>query len=261
MALTSADVNNQSFSIDRKGYDVDEVDVFLERVATELDDLNDQIDRLNEQLKSAKRSSGSASPSSSSDSGSSRRELEKANARIKELEAQVEDHRADDSAIAQALIIAQRSADEIVANANDNAENMRQDAEDEAQRILDKANAEKQRILDEIKKLEDDREETRGKYSDMLNDFIASSQDILGGLGAAKAAAAKKGARGSHGVAPSPSVHNTQTSYNNSVAATYTTPTVSPVVVAPTTPKPSKIEKDFSGFGDTDDGFEFDDID
>lgn len=249
MALTSADVNNQSFSIDRKGYNVDEVDVFLERVAVELDDLNQQIDRLNEQLSTSKRRG--AAPESD---GASKRELEKRDARIKELEAQVADHRADDSAIAQALIIAQRSADEIISNANENAENTRQDAEDEAQRILDKANAEKQRVLDEIKKLEDDREETRGKYSDMLNDFISSSQDILSDLGTK--APVKKSARGSHGI---------QTPFNQvsttAAANTYTTPTVNPVVVAPSTPKPSKVEKDFSGFGDTDDGFEFDDVD
>ena len=37
MAITSEDIQNQSFSIDRKGYDVDEVDVFLEHVADEID--------------------------------------------------------------------------------------------------------------------------------------------------------------------------------------------------------------------------------
>ena len=37
MAITSAEIHNQSFSIDRKGYDVDEVDVFLEHVADEID--------------------------------------------------------------------------------------------------------------------------------------------------------------------------------------------------------------------------------
>ena len=40
MALTAADIQNVSFSIDRKGYDVDEVDVFLERVADEVDAMN-----------------------------------------------------------------------------------------------------------------------------------------------------------------------------------------------------------------------------
>ena len=43
MAITAADIQNVSFSIDRKGYDVDEVDVFLERVAEEIDTMNQRI--------------------------------------------------------------------------------------------------------------------------------------------------------------------------------------------------------------------------
>ena len=43
MALTSNDVNNQSFSIERKGYDVGQVDDFLEIVANEFDALNAEI--------------------------------------------------------------------------------------------------------------------------------------------------------------------------------------------------------------------------
>ena len=44
MAITSSDIQNQSFKIERRGYDVDEVDVFLERVASEIDDLNDELE-------------------------------------------------------------------------------------------------------------------------------------------------------------------------------------------------------------------------
>ncbi len=50
MAITSAEIHNQSFSIDRKGYDVDEVDVFLEHVADEIDALNEQIASLQGQV-------------------------------------------------------------------------------------------------------------------------------------------------------------------------------------------------------------------
>ena len=46
MAITSEDIHNQSFTVDRKGYDVDEVDVFLEHVAAEIDGLNAQIEEL-----------------------------------------------------------------------------------------------------------------------------------------------------------------------------------------------------------------------
>ena len=53
MAITSADIQNQSFKIERRGYDVDEVDVFLERVASEIDDLNDEIAHLRAQASEA----------------------------------------------------------------------------------------------------------------------------------------------------------------------------------------------------------------
>ena len=63
-------------------------------------------------------------------------ELDEANARIRELESQLEEKQADGNAIAQALIIAQRSADEILAKANNTAAETIQDAKDEAQRIM-----------------------------------------------------------------------------------------------------------------------------
>ena len=62
MAITSADINNQSFSIDRKGYDVDEVDVFLEHVADEIDYLNDEKDQ--HEASSLERSTAAATPAS-----------------------------------------------------------------------------------------------------------------------------------------------------------------------------------------------------
>ena len=102
----------------------------------------------------------------------------------------------------------------------------------------------------------------------MLTDFIGNSQDILSDLQAGKAG----GNRASHVLAaprtvvaapkPAPAPAQAVPSTPEEVVATYTTPNVtSSSVVAPAAPKPSKVEKDFSGFGDTDDGFEFDDVD
>ena len=97
--------------------------------------------------------------------------LAEKDARLAELERQLEAKKADDNAIAQALIIAQRSADEIMANANAQAAGTIQDAKDEAQRILDRVENEKQEVLDAIKKLEDDREDARDEYQDLLKDL------------------------------------------------------------------------------------------
>lgn len=249
MALTSTDVNNVSFSIDRKGYDVDEVDVFLEEVATAFDQLYAQIDKLENQLRTAEKK---APATGSSGEAVTQAELDSRDARIRELEAQVADHHAEDNAIAQALVVAQRSADEIVANANAAAENTKRDAEDESQRIIDKANAEKQRVLEEIRKLEDDREEARAKYSEMLKDFINSSEGVLASLG--------PGVRRYRAAETASDEYIEEEYVSDADLATYTTPTMGGVAT-PAAPTPSKVEKDFSGFGDTDDAIDIDDLD
>ena len=43
MAFTASDVDNQSFTVDRKGYSIEEVDVFLEKVSKEVDGFNKKI--------------------------------------------------------------------------------------------------------------------------------------------------------------------------------------------------------------------------
>ena len=176
MAITASDIHNQSFSIDRKGYDVDEVDVFLEHVADEIDILNDTIAHLQDQLE-ADRFSGFDAPAASTvaitevaaatvDTSEYDAQLAQKDAIIADLERQLSDKRADDNAIAQALIIAQRSADEILAKANANATETIQDARDEAQRIIDRANTDRQDVIDAIRKLQDDREDAREEMAE-----------------------------------------------------------------------------------------------
>ncbi len=261
MAITSSDIQNQSFSVDRRGYDVDEVDVFLEHVAQEVDELNATIEQLENELDGDK-FSGFDTPGQVVEGDAELiANLEEKERQIAELEQQLEDKKADDNAIAQALIIAQRSADEIVANANAEADQINQDAEDEAQRILDKANSEKQKVLDEIEKLEDDREDTRTEYQDILKDFISHATKKLSDIGGAQPAASSH-VKSSFG---DRSIPKNQAPIRKDVSArtaTYTTPQTSAAsVVVPNTPKASRVEKDLSGFGDADDAFDTDDVD
>ncbi len=264
MAITSADIHNQSFSVDRKGYDVDEVDVFLEHVADEIDDLNAQIAQLESQVDDG-RFDGFDTPARIAGDEDA---LAAKDERIADLERQLEAKKADDNAIAQALIIAQRSADEIIATANAQAAASVKDAEDEAQRILDKAEADKQKVLDAIKKLEDDREDAREEYQDLLTDFISDATRKLADIGGTvPTAAAAVGSAHARPVVSS-SVSTTgrvsapaQAPINRDGAGAYTAPQATGAVVAPATPKPSAVEKDLSGFGDADDGFEFEEID
>lgn len=282
MAITSSDIQNQSFKIERRGYDVDEVDVFLERVASEIDELNDEIARLRMQAAEAASASRTevisehpvvTEPEESKPAGVDPALVAEKDAKIAELEAKLRDRKSDDTAIAQALIVAQRTADEIVTKAKADAEQTRKNAEDEGRRILEKANNEKQKVIDHINELSSSREKVREQYQDMLKEFIGSATQRLSEIGgevtagieipaellemttfdaassAADAPKAEPVAKPAAKWEPSPAV------------ATYTTPTVTPVVSAPAAPKPSAASKDFSGYGDADDTFSFDDMD
>ena len=187
-------------------------------------------------------------------------------ARIADLERQLEAKKADDNAIAQALIIAQRSADEIIANANAQAAATIKDAEDEGTRIVDKAEAERQKVLDAIKKLEDDREDVREDYRDLLTDFIGDATRKLAEIGGEMPASLPVSAHArtidvvettATGRVTAPA----QAPINRDGAGAYSVPQATGAVVAPATPTPSGVEKDLSGFGDADDAFEFEEID
>lgn len=278
MAITSADIQNQSFKIERRGYDVDEVDVFLERVASEIDELNSEIARLRLQASeaaSASRTEVISAPVEEKAEAAPAVDpaiLAEKDAKIAELEAKLRDRKSDDTAIAQALIVAQRTADEITAKAKADADQTRKNAEDEGRRILDKANTEKQKVIDHINELSASREKVREQYQDMLKEFIGSATQRLSEIGGEVTAGIEipaellemttfdSASSGSSAESQSAAKPAQKWDQNPSVA-TYTTPTVSPVVSAPAAPKPSVASKDFSGYGDADDSFSFDDVD
>lgn len=306
MAITSAEIHNQSFSIDRKGYDVDEVDVFLEHVADEIDGLNQQIASLQSQI-GEDTFAGFDRPATFDDEAFDEPEhaaeqddqpadsidptilaekdaaIAERDAHIAELEKQLESKKADGNAIAQALIIAQRSADEILANAKADAAATIKDAEDEADRILDKAENDRQKVIDAIHKLEDDREEAREDYRGLLNDFITDATRKLAEIGekAPKAAALASGQHGRYAthVEPEPVVKEAAATapqapltvdgsdaYDDAPAIPAAVPAAavtaaSPAVTGSAAPVASSVEKDFSGFGDAADDFEIDDLD
>lgn len=313
MAMTSEDVQNQSFSIARKGYDVDEVDVFLERVADELDDMNSTIAQLEEQLDEAAaapsdeddpyagfdtpatidpldddlvddeddaQSESESAVSQEAEEADGEKDAEDAakgaadaarviaekDARIAELEEMLAEKQADDSAISQALIIAQRSADEIIATAKGEAADIVANARAERERILDKAEGERQKVQDAIDQLEESREDIRGDYQDMLTDLITDASRRLAEIG---------------GTNPVASAHARLTPARIEreeeparLGVMQDEPAEMPILESPmaytlpqdagataaSEPVASTVEKDFSGFGDSDD-FEFDEID
>ena len=254
MTITSSDIQNHTFSIDRKGYDVDEVDVFLERLSAEVDEMNATIAQLEDGYEGDKFSGFDTHASAAN-----AEDIAEKDEIIANLQHELDEKKANDNAIAQALIIAQRSAEEIIDNANQEAAQINQDAEDEAQRILDKANNEKQRILDEINKLETEREVARSDYQAILKDFINDASKKLVDIGGpAQVNVGNAHTRPAHDRSKSQPSHQAPSSQ----VATYTTPPAkASAVIAPSTPKPSRVDKDLSGFGDADDSFDLGDID
>ncbi len=263
MAITSNDIHNQSFSIGRKGYDVDEVDVFLEHVANEIDALNAQIEQLEGGFDSHRFDGFDTPATSIIEPVVDESALAEKDELIADLERQLEAKKADDNAIAQALIIAQRSADEILANANSKSAATIQEAENEAQRILDKAEADKQKVHDAIDKLRDDREDVREEYQELLSDFINDATRKLAEIASATPVSAHARVGAGATVAPVAFANHATPAPTLDGAGAYSTPQnlMTGAVAVAAAPSPSPFEKDLSGFGDADDAFEFDEID
>ena len=254
MALTAEDIQNVSFSIDRKGYDVDEVDVFLERVADEVDAMNRLINDLQEALEDARNAEPEAvadteTPVAEGAVAADDSQVAELEAKIADLEEKLAEKTANDNAISQALIVAQRSADEIVANARAEASNIIKDADEEADRIVGKAESDRLKIAEAIRALESDRADVRAEYRDMLANFMADAQRKLAEIDgdsrrAAVSAQARADANAQYGmgqVASSPA-HE----FNFASSST------------PSNISSGYVEKDLSGYGDVADDFSFD---
>ena len=260
MALTAADIQNVSFSIDRKGYDVDEVDVFLEHVADEIAAMNNQIADLEAQLEDAKAAAAAAPAVEAAPApvitpgGETSADAGELQARIADLEAQLAEKSANDAAISQALIVAQRSADEIVSNARAEASGIIKDADEEADRIIGKAESDRLKIAEAIRALEADRDEVRGAYRDMLSNFMGDAQRKLAEIDgdSRRANVASQARADANASAYAPMGGMSQVDHISA----------SPAIAPAATPAASGfIDKDFSGYGAADSDFAFDDID
>ncbi len=273
MAITAADINNQRFTeVKKNGYDVDEVDVFLEWVANEIDALNHEVATLQSKLDEASHAalaSDSAAREASVNSASLDATVAERDARIASLERQLDEKRADESRISQALIIAQRSAEDIIAKANAQAGETIADSREEAQRILDRANADRQSVIDAIRKLQDDRADALEDYQSLLKNMIDDATRKLSDLSSyttVDRVASMPSGESKHAAAPrSSSVYasyGAERIASSADAANYSTPQAdaTPVISAPE-PRASVVDKDLSGYGDADDSFEFDEID
>ena len=122
MAITPADIEQMTFSEDKKhGYNTEEVDAFLDQLSAEVDAMLQKIADLKGRL------------------NNSEQQLAAAQAQVAQLKEQsaatpvevapapapAADFSASERQISQVLIVAQQSADKLVADARTNAENIR----------------------------------------------------------------------------------------------------------------------------------------
>ena len=174
MAITAADIEQQTFSPSKHGYDTEEVDAFLEQLATEVDAMFKKMADLKGRLTSTEQ------------------QLSAAQAQIASLEergsvtvaapvapAPSDSITASERQISQVLIVAQQSADKLVADARDNAEKIRNDADAKAREVIRQALAEQQNELDEIDRLKASREEFRAEYKKLLQHFMDDAEAMF----------------------------------------------------------------------------------
>lgn len=178
MPITPAEIQQKTFSeAKRRGYEPGEVDEFLEQISRDIDAMLRKIADLKNRLTAAETKNSELAG-----------EMEKVRA---EADKAVADARAavpaaapaaaaggkpniysaTEEQLSAALIVAQQTADRIVAEAKANAERIRVDADNQARKVIRQALDEKQAELDEVERLKVSRENFRTEYLALIQKF------------------------------------------------------------------------------------------
>ncbi len=157
MDLSSKVLREVEFRDRLRGYDTDEVDEFLEKVAVAVDEMQDKMQQLTNRAERAERSASERSADE------------------------------DDDSIRRTLVLAQRTADLAVKEAQDQATQMTDSARAEADKVVAEARENAQRIAseaerrhrDEVARLENQRDQVRGELT-ALSAVLEAERKRLG---------------------------------------------------------------------------------
>ena len=167
MAITPADIQAQTFSEAKRGYDPGEVDVFLEQLSAEVDAMLNKIVDLKNRLTATEQQLADAQAALAA-------QPEPAPA---PAPAPQPEYSASERQISAALIAAQQTADNIIAEARENAERIRNEADNKAREVIRQALAEKQTEIEEIDRLKASREEFKSEYIKLIQHFMDDAQN------------------------------------------------------------------------------------
>lgn len=234
MAITPADIEQQTFSPSKHGYDTEEVDAFLEQISSEVDAMLQKIADLKGRLNNTEQQLAAANAQIASleeNAGATQLTAPAPVVAPTPAPAPAVDLSVSERQISQVLIVAQQSADKLVAEARDNAERIRNEADQKAREVIRQALAEKQNELDEIDRLKQSREDFRGEYKKLLQHFMDDAEAVMPAAGFV-ALSAPNGSAG--------------TTHNDAVAV--------PAPVAPAAPvaAPASDVSPLGDFGDLD---------
>lgn len=234
MAITPADIEQQTFSPSKHGYDTEEVDAFLEQISSEVDAMLQKIADLKGRLNNTEQQLAAANAQIASleeNAGATQLAAPAPVVASTPAPAPAVDLSVSERQISQVLIVAQQSADKLVAEARDNAERIRNEADQKAREVIRQALAEKQNELDEIDRLKQSREDFRGEYKKLLQHFMDDAEAVMPAAGFV-ALSAPNGSAG--------------TTHNDAVAV--------PAPVAPAAPvaAPASDVSPLGDFGDLD---------
>ena len=182
MAITPQDIEQQTFSPSKHGYDTEQVDSFLETVSTEVDAMLQKIADLKSRLNASEQELAATRAElaeASERANSAQAAASKAAAAKAPVAAESNSVSATERQISQALIVAQQSADRVVAEARESAERIKSDADAKAREVIRQALAEKQNELDEIERLKKSREDFRSEYKNLLQHFIDDADSVF----------------------------------------------------------------------------------